>query len=152
MASLSEELRVYEEMRRMRAHRDELSLARLQLRKVQAPHRWINLQGQIRSEIVQVNLQAGRNVFRDIPIDGNAFHIFREDETTLAVRFNRDLYRIECEFERCPEHNCFFELMVKSVEGNDETVWTDPHSRLSQTDAQIASYLLKTLLLCSVSY
>ena len=149
MTWLDDELRAYEESKQGRAQRDELILSRSQLRKTQALHRWIDLQGQLRGAIVQLNIKAGRTVFEDVPVAANRLFIQREDGISLAVQFNTDLNRVSCAFESCPCHNRDFELIVKPIDGNDATIWSDMQTRAGESDERIAESLISSLMRCA---
>lgn len=146
-----EEIRKFEELKRASARNDALILARSEMRKVQAPHCWIELQGQLRGLVASFNIKADRTLL-EVP-DGPASQLVirREDGVSVQIQYSADLYRARCEYPACPGHNKEYELKVTPVKGNDTTVWFDRSSNTpEQTDA-IAAFIVRILLRCGLA-
>jgi hypothetical protein len=142
---LIDDLHAYESERQEWSKRDEHLLLRARLVQAQSQGRWIDLLGQFRGFVVEVNMAAGRTVFKVENSPATCLEIEREDGVTISVQFDSALYRVICS-EPVERANREYELKVLPVDGNDTVVWVDRSTRKALPDKVIAESLLRTLM------
>ncbi|ACO32821.1 MULTISPECIES: hypothetical protein [Acidobacterium] len=143
----AEALKVYEEKHRREAIKDEICVLRGQMRREQAPGRWIDLSGQLRACVVELNRKAGRTIISDQATHTKQYVLRCEESgATLKIDFHPEMYRVSIDGLSQPRE---FELTIRTKNGNDTAVWIDRQTGMEESDRTIAESVILEFLTVS---